>query len=115
MLEAEVNRNKQFGIQGLGSLQQAIQEMQQRGKITGAQLSDSAAGRRSNAQLALIQARNSGRLAGLGGLSNMQQNESDNALQYGGQELGGITGKTGGVLGNLLKVDKILHLGGRQH
>lgn len=91
------NANKRFGIAGLGSLQQAIQGMQQQGKITGAQLSDSAASRRSNAQLGLLQARNQGRLAGLGGLSSMYQNENDNALQYGGQQLSGIGGKTGGV------------------
>jgi hypothetical protein len=96
-----VNRNKQFGIQGLGNLQQAIQEMQQRGKITGAQLSDSAAGRRSNAQLALIQARNQGKLAGLGGLENLYQVGNDNALQYGNQQLSGVGGKTGGIGNNI--------------
>jgi hypothetical protein len=96
-----VNRNKQFGIQGLGNLQQAIQEMQQRGKITGAQLSDSAAGRRSNAQLALIQARNQGKLAGLGGLENLYQTKNDNALQYGNQRLSGMSGKTGGIAASI--------------
>lgn len=96
-----VNANKRFGIQGMGSLQQAIQEMQQRGKITGAQLSDSAASRKSNAQLALIQARNQGRLAGLGGLENLYQTQNDNSLQYGNQQLAGVGGKTGGVGNNI--------------
>jgi len=96
-----VNRNKQFGIQGLGSLQQAIQGMQQQGKISAANINESAAGRRQSGQLALINARQQGRLAGLGGLSGMNQDDRNEAYNYLNSQFGGIGNRDTGAVNNI--------------
>lgn len=97
----QVNKNKQFGIQGLGSLQQAIQGMQQQGKISAANINESAAGRRQSGQLALLDARQQGRLAGLGGLQSLSNQKNQDAKDYSNQQYGGISDRNSGVTGTI--------------
>ena len=97
----KVDRNKQFGIQGLGSLHQAIQGMQQQGKISAAGINESAAGRRQSGQTALLGMRQEGRLAGLGGLQGLYSGENTDAKDYSNQQYGGIGDKTGATTGTI--------------
>lgn len=99
---------KEFGIQGLGNLNTSIQGMKQQGKIAGgsqqisngnlglgyAQLNESAAARRQSGEENLLGLKQSGKIQGLGGLSDMYNSDQaygrgynqDATGTYGAQE-----------------------------